>query len=149
LNKESSGVKKIKRNKTRLIAGMLAVSMLILMSSTFTVHAYDYDIFWGYAVTPRGNVWQISTVSPVGTTLFSGKDVDPSTVVATIYHTCPNNPEMHPHTIAPRQVTLTKKLIILVFDKAALPETANYTKVTGTFINGIDSFSAQGPGFVI
>ena len=143
-------MKKIKRNKTRLIASMLAVSMLILMSSTFIANAQvNYDIFWGYAVTPRGNVWQISTVSPVGTTLFSGKDVDPSTVVATIYHTCPNNPEMHPHTVTPKQVTLTKKFIILVFDKAALPKTANYTKVTGTFTNGIDSFSANGPGFFV
>ena len=142
-------MKKIKMNKTRLIAGMLAVSMLILMSSTFIVHAQVYDIFWGYAVTPKGNVWQISTVSPVGTTLFSGKDVDPSTVVATIYHTCQNNPEIHPHIIAPKQVVLTNKLIILVFDRATLPETANYTRVTGTFTNGIDSFSANGPGFFI
>ena len=128
---------------------MLAVSMLILMSSTLIAHAQAYDIFWGYSVTPKGNVWQISTVSPVGTTLFSGKDVDPSTVVATIYHTCANNPEMHSHTVTPKQVVLTNRLIILVFDRAALPKTAEYTQVTGTFTNGIDSFSANGPGFFI
>jgi len=89
-------------------------------------------------------------VSPVdGTRVFSGKDVNPDTVAATIYHTCPNNPEMHTHTPEIRQVVLTDKFIILVFDEATLPASAEYTVVTGTFKNGVDTFSAQGPGFVL
>ena len=135
--------------KTRLIAGMLAVSMAILMSSTLLAHATVYYVTWGIRYTPKANVWQISTVSPVdGTMLFSGKEVDASTIVATIWHYCDNTPGLHDHPVEPRQVVLTDKLIILVFDKATLPASAQYTVVTGALTNG-DSFSAQGPSFVL
>jgi hypothetical protein len=135
--------------KTRLIAGMLAVSMVFLMSGVLQAHAASYDIFWGYTVSPKGNVWHISTVSPLGTPSFSGKDVDPDTIEATIWHTCPMNPTLHHHTVKPMRVTLTDKFIILIFDRDSLPDSAEYTNVIGTFTNGDDSFSAQGPGFVV
>jgi len=137
---------------TRLIAIMLVVSMVITVSSTLLAQAqedYDYNIFWGFAVTPRGNVWQISTVSPLGTSIFSGRDVNPDTISATIWHYCQNTPEvLHDHTITPKQVVLTDKLVILVFDKATLPKTAEYTVLTGTLNNG-ETFTATGPGFVL
>jgi hypothetical protein len=136
--------------KTRLVGAILAVTTVILMSGVLQAHAAtNYDIFWGYVVSPKGNVWQISTVSPLGTPLFSGRDVDPNTITATIWHECSNNPELHSHIVEPKQVVLTNKFIILVFDKATLPASAEYTVVEGMFNNAVDSFSAQGPGFVV
>lgn len=136
--------------KTRLIVGILTVSIVILMSGILQVHAAtDYNIYWGYIVSPKGNVWQISTLSPLGMSLFSGKDVDPNTITATIWHYCSNIPGLHFHTLEPKQVVLTDKFIILVFDKATLPASAEYTVVEGMFTNEEDSFSAIGPGFVV
>jgi hypothetical protein len=137
-----------KMNKKHLYLALLTTSMLIMMSSTLIVHAVEYNIFWSFSITPRGYVWQISTVSPIdGTILFSGKDLDPNTIEATIWHRCENNPNLHSHIIEPKKIILTEKLIILVFDKGTLPKSAEYTEITGDFINGIDSFNAVGPSF--
>jgi len=141
-------------NKKRLIAGMLAVSMAILMSSILQASAtlYSFTTGSGYTVTPQGNVWKLDTTKAIANSVYSpfpGKDINASTIEATIWHTCPNNLTPHSHTIEPMRVILTDKFIILVFDPKELPDSALSTSVSGEFNNGEDSFFATGPGFVL
>jgi len=143
---------KKKMKRTRIIAGMLAVSIVILLSSVLQASAtlYSFTPGSGYTVTPRGNVWKLSTAAAIAGNVFSpfsGKDVNPDTIEATIWHYCPNEPGLHDHTLKPMRVTLTDKFIILVFDPKELPDSAETTSVTGTFNNGEDTFLATGPGF--
>ena len=125
---------------------MLAITIVIALSGALGAQAVTHDIV-KYPVSPKGNVWQLNTQT--ANPPFSGKDVNPDSVVATIWHTCQNNPELHPHTVKPKQVVLNDKFIILIFDRAELPSSAEYTKVTGSFQASSDTFSAQGPGFVV
>ena len=130
------------------------MTMIILLSSVLQASATDYSFTpgVGYTVTHQGNVWKISTAAAiVGSAFspFSGKDVNSDTIEATIWHYCQNSAGLHEHTLKPMRVILTDKFIILVFNPAKLPDSAQTTRVTGTFNNGEDTFLATGPGFLM
>ncbi len=123
-----------------ILSGMLAATIVIILSCSFA-QAATYLIVT-FTVNKKGNVWMLNPSAAFP--LFSGKDVNPSTVTAKIYST----PTVY-ITVTPMKVILTDKLIILVFNPADIPDTAYSTSVTGTFTNGVDTFFATGPGFVV
>ncbi len=123
-----------------MISGMLAATIITIMSSSLVL-ATTYSIVT-FTVNSKGNVWMLNPSAAIPP--FSGKDVNPSTVTARIYST----PTAY-ITVTPMKVVLTDKLIILVFNPADIPNDAYSTSATGTFINGVDTFFATGPGFVV
>ena len=129
---------------------MLAITIVIALSGALGAQAAIHYIVT-YPVSPKGNVWQLNTQT--ANPPFSGKDVNPDSVVATIWHICPNTKVLHTHVVKPMQVVLNDKFIILIFDKAELPSSAEKTSVTGSFKAGSDTssdtFIATGPGFVV
>ncbi len=153
--REKREVKTVK--KRTIIAGLLTASVVVLMFNALPVFARDEYHYWivDFSVSSAGNVWILEPQSIYASPKFSGSAVDPDTVTATIYTTPTTS-----ITVTPLKVIATSRVIVLIFDPATLPESADSTSVWGTFIDdyhdpvsdnyliaGYDYFTAAGPGF--
>ena len=126
----------MKMKRTRIIAGLVALSIVALASFASLVAATI--AIPSIAVSANGNVWQINAASWG----FSGNDVDKESVQAYFFINVGDEPTY----VTPSHVILNNKFITLVFEPSDdLPIEALANGVIGSV--GSDNFIATGPGW--
>jgi len=121
-----------------VLAGFLALTIVAFACVASVSAQYDYTPY--LTSTPGGVIWTFKTNGE-----FSGREIIKSSVVATYWIVNPDK-SLSIYNPIPRQITLTDKLVTLVFDLADLPAHADGNSVSGTLTDG-KTFLASGPGF--
>lgn len=121
------------------IAGLLLM-MLVLMTSISFVAAYDYEPELMHRA--HGKTWWFSTNDPTtGDTMFSGKYVDKTEIVAKYWIDSVYT------TIVPKNIVLSEHKVTLFFYAEDIPDEVDGAVVTGELKNGM-TFEASGPGWM-
>jgi len=123
--------------KSKLVIAALiviAAPMLVSFPSAMADATY-YPIL---AVSNQNVVWTVDTMK-----LFSGKDVNPTTIVVHYWIT---GTESVPYTLYPYKVSLADSQFKLWFNAADMPSTAVKNTVEGSLTTG-ETFLATGPGW--
>ena len=131
------------KSKAALIGTILTFTTLLTCIPM--VAAYDYSIGW-MVVKSDSQIWEFSTLDPLGNEVFSSKDVDVSTIEA-YYWVWDENGNTVEYKINVKDVHLAGHKVSVTFNKDFLPAKADGTKVIGALYTG-ETFMATGPGFV-
>ena len=113
---------------------LIAAPMLVSFPSARAAATY-YPIL---KVSNRNVLWTVDTMK-----LFSGKDVNPITIVVHYWIT---GTESVPYTLNPYKVSLTNGEVKLWFNATDMPPTAVKNTVEGSLTTG-ETFLATGPGW--
>jgi len=125
--------------KMYVLAALLALS-IVALTFVAPVVAMEFipPMFTSIQNGKIRYIWHIETSG-----LFSGLDVNQSTIVATWWDN-----EATPYTATPYDIVFAEGYIELSFKNQDLPKSAVGNRVTGSLNNGVDTFVASGPGWV-
>jgi len=125
----------MKMKRTRIIAGLIVLSMIALASFASLAKADVVYVPSGIQVSGNGNTWQFDTQG-----VFSGKEVESVKAVYWIGTT--------EHTVVQKNTVLNDNKVQLVFDSNDLIQgiTVDGTRIEGVLSNG-DTFLVSGPGW--
>jgi hypothetical protein len=121
-----------------VIAALILTAAVMLVSFSSAMAADTYNYYPNLTVSNQNVVW---TVDPMK--FFSGKDVDPNTIVVHYWIT---GAEPTPYTLVPYKVSVADSQVKLWFNAADLPPNAVKNTVEGKLTTG-ETFLATGPGW--
>jgi hypothetical protein len=126
--------------KSKLVIAALMVMTTIILASLSSAMAEGNFAPGILCAANKGTVWYFDTKP-----FYSGKDVNPDSVVAEYWLTGVAGEE--PIIVHPDRVSLADSQVKIFFDTTILPDNAAKNLVSVTLNDGATTFVATGPGW--